>query len=83
MTPIREKTVQVRLNFPDRHLVRPVLEGFRSAPAVGVKILRGRMTQKKAYFELEIFGAARRIDEFLKWSARRGASIRARSAVGA
>jgi hypothetical protein len=83
MKPIREKTVQVSLNFPDWNLARFVIEKLGGARALNVTLLRARLTQREALFQLEIIGAARRIDEVLKWSARRGASIRARSAMRA
>jgi hypothetical protein len=60
-----------------------LIEEMGSARALDVNFLRARITRKAASLEVEIFGAARKVDQFLKVSARRGASIRALSAIGA
>ena len=76
MEPTREMTVQVNVRFSDRSLARPVLEDLGRNRALVVNIVRGRITQEEASFDLEVTGSRPRIDDLLRRNARWGASIR-------
>ncbi len=64
----QRKTVLVRVQFPDRSLAKLALLEFGRDPALLVNVLRGRITQKDASFELEVTGRERCIEKFLQQS---------------
>jgi len=75
MKPDRSKTVHVNVTFPDRSLARPVLEEIGRDRGLTVNILRGRITEEIATFELEVTGAARRVDDLIRLSATWGTTV--------
>lgn len=74
MKSIQETTVQLSVKFSDRNLARPALEGLGRDHALTVNILRGRITQKDASFELEVTGTPRNVENLVRLSATLGAA---------
>ena len=75
MKSIQETTVHMRVKFSDRNLAHPVLEVFGRDRALTVNILRGRITQRDASFELEVTGNPRSVEGFVRLGATWGASV--------
>lgn len=75
MRSIQDTTVHMRVKFSDRNLARPVLEGLGRERALTVNVLRGRITEKDATFELEVTGNPRSVESFVRSGATWGAPV--------
>jgi hypothetical protein len=70
-----QKSIHVALNFPDRALAKPAIERLSRGSTLSVNILRGRITEHEAWFELELAGRVDEVDELIRVSAKWGARI--------
>ena len=80
MKSSEQKTVLMQVQFPDRSISKPAFEELGRRRAVSVNILRGRISQEGAFFELKVTGPARRVKEFIRLSDTWGASVGTSSA---
>lgn len=73
MTP--EKTQILKVEIPDRALAQSILQRWSDGSGVSLRILRGRISQEEARFELEIRGSsadvARIVRQSVPWTASR------------
>lgn len=73
----RKESARMRVRFSDQSLARSLLEAWRLDRTLSINILRGRITELDASFELELTGDAQRIEEFVRqsaqWNALKGA----------
>lgn len=69
-----QKTMRLRVTFPNRSLARPVLEDLGRDRGLTVNIVRGRITKAEASFELEVTGPARRVDDLIRLGSKWGAA---------
>lgn len=70
MKTSRKESARMRVRFLDQSLARLVLEAWRLDRTLSVNILRGRITEHDASFELELTGDAQRIEEFVRQNAQ-------------
>jgi hypothetical protein len=75
MKSSQQKKVHIRVKFSDRGLAKAAFEDLGRSRALSVNILRGRITQKEAHFELAVTGPAQRINEFIRVSNHWEASV--------
>lgn len=75
MNPARQKTAPMQVRFSTRTSAQAALEDWGRGKALSVNILRGRITQEDASFDIAVTGPARRIQDFIRRSDTRGASV--------
>ena len=68
-------TVHMRIKFSDRNLAHPVLDSLGRHRVLMVNILRGRITQTDASFELAVTGTPRNVENLVRLSTTWGASV--------
>ena len=66
-------TVRMEVTFPSAGSAGSCLAGLSKIPGVLFNILRGRVTARKAVYELELSGREASVNEAV-WSLRAGAS---------
>jgi hypothetical protein len=69
------KAVHVALKFADQRRAHPVMRELEQNRSVAVHLLRGRVAPEESWFELEVTGAASRVDALIRLTARLGAAI--------
>lgn len=75
MTSTERKTVLMRVLFSEGNLAKPALEHLSRDRALSMNILRGRITQEDASFDLEVSVPPKKIENFLRRTPRCGASV--------
>jgi hypothetical protein len=70
----------MQVQFFDKNLAKSTLEELCRSRAVSVNILRGRISQEGASFELEVTGPAQKVKEFIRLSDTWGACVGTSSA---
>lgn len=70
-----QKTVRFKMTFPEKILGEPVIHTLSHDFSVVPNIMRGRITEKNAWLEVELVGAARNIDKALKYLGDRGVAV--------
>ena len=68
MRPAAEKTVKLKLEIPNPPLAQSLLRKWTQDSDVSVTILRGRVTEHEARFQLEIRGRAATIAQIVQES---------------
>jgi hypothetical protein len=60
---MKQRTVVLDVKFADRTMARPVLTALSGEPGVTVRVLRGRVTPRNAWYLLELAGDAGKVDK--------------------
>jgi ABC-type methionine transport system ATPase subunit len=71
----RETCSRFKMTFPEVMLGDPVIHKLSSQFKVVPNILRGRITEKSGWLEIELVGAASGIERALKFLAEKGVTI--------
>ncbi len=75
MTTTRCKSVHMRVQFPERACAKPAFDDWGRDHTLSVQILRGRITQTEATFDIQVTGPSPRIKDFLRRGHAWGASL--------
>ena len=74
-----KKAVRLEVQLPRRDTA---LNEYGRLYHVDLNVLRGRVTENRAWYLLDITGAARKVEALLRLFRERGLSIRTRALVG-
>lgn len=77
MSTEKPTVLHLEVQFPDRSLAKPVLREISENADLAVNILRGRVSEEGAWFDVEVSGDDRRIEELLRLSRKWGADVHA------
>lgn len=70
-----QKTVRFKMTFPEKILGEPVIHKLSHDLNVVPNIMRGRITEKNAWLEVQLVGTAKNIERALKFLEERGVSV--------
>lgn len=70
-----EKTVRYKMTFPEKILGEPVIHRLSHDFKVVPNILRGRVTEKSGWLEIDLVGNAKDIEKALAYLAEKGVVI--------
>ena len=70
-----QKTLRFKMSFPQRVLGDPVMHRLSRKAGVVPNILRGRITDKGAWLEVELVGSGKQINKALKLLEGEGVSV--------
>jgi hypothetical protein len=71
-----QDAVRLDLTFPDRVKARQAFEKLSQSSDARLNILRGRVTKKAAWLEVEVRGDSGTLDEVFRLGRTCGASVR-------
>lgn len=74
MTPAR-KSLKLKLTFPEKILGDPIIHTLSHDFDVVPNILRGRITGKNAWLEVEMFGSDKNLERARKFLVDRGVTF--------
>jgi len=69
------KSVKLKLTFPEKVLGDPIIHKLSHDLGVVPNILRGRITEKNAWLEVELIGPAKAVDKALKYLSDRSVTM--------
>ena len=69
------KTAKFKLTFPQKVLGDPIIHKISKDLDVVPNILRGRITDKSAWLEIEFHGSAKNLEKVRKYLADKGVEI--------
>lgn len=72
---VKSMICRLKVEFPDRSLTRPVLAELSQARDITVNILRGRVSSRNAWFELEIEGNPKKLDRVVRLVREWGSKV--------
>lgn len=75
MAKTAQKATRYRMTFPEQILGEPIIYKLSHDFEVIPNIMRGRITDKSAYLEVELVGTAKNTDKALKFLAEKGVSV--------
>ena len=64
-----------KLTFPEKILGEPIVHKLSKEHDIVPNILRGRITQKSAWLEVELVGSRKNIDKALRYLEDRGVTV--------
>jgi len=70
------ETVRIRMSCPKRTLRDPIIHALSHDCRVVPNILRGRITRKDAWLELELSGPPKNVAKALRFLERKGIRVR-------
>ena len=70
-----QKTLRFKMSFPKRVLGDPVMHRLARKAGVIPSILRGRITNKGAWLEVELVGSGKQLNKALKLLESEGVSV--------
>lgn len=70
-----QKVARFKMTFPEKTIGEPIIYKLSHDLDVAPNILRGRITDKNAWLELELVGSAKNIEKALKFLQERGVKI--------
>ncbi len=70
-----QKSVRFKMTFPEKILGEPIIHRLSHDLDVVPNIMRGRITEKSAWLEVELVGPAKSIEKALKFLAERGVTV--------
>ena len=70
-----QRTVRFKMTFPEKILGEPIIHRLSRDLDVIPNIMRGRITEKSAWLEVELVGPPKSIDKALKFLAERGVTV--------
>ena len=62
-----QKSVKLKLTFPEKVLGDPIIHKLSHDLGVVPNILRGRITNKNAWLEIEIIGSQKSVEKAMKY----------------
>lgn len=69
------QSLKLKLTFPEKVLGDPIIHTISHDFDVVPNILRGRITDKNAWLEVEMIGSAKNLDRARKFLVERGVAI--------
>lgn len=69
------KTLKLKLTFPEKVLGDPIIHQLSHDFDVVPNILRGRITDKSAWLEVEVIGAEKNLERARKFLSDRGVAF--------
>jgi ABC-type methionine transport system ATPase subunit len=75
MTKEPQKTVRYKMTFPEKTIGEPIIYKLSHDLDVAPNILRGRITEKSAWLEVELSGNAKNVDKAIKFLTDRGVTL--------
>jgi ABC-type methionine transport system ATPase subunit len=75
MTEESQKAFRFKMTFPEKILGEPIIHKLSHDLDVVPNILRGRITEKSAWLEVEMVGSAEGIEKALKFLDERGVGV--------
>jgi len=69
------KTARFKMTFPEKTIGEPIIYKLSHDLDVAPNILRGRITEKSAWLEVELVGSAKNIEKALKFLSERGVNV--------
>ncbi len=70
-----QKSVRFRMTFPEKILGDPIIYKLSHDFDVIPNIMRGRITDKSAYLEVELVGSPKNTEKALKYLSERGVTV--------
>ncbi len=70
-----EKMIKYKMTFPEKMIGDPVLYQLSQDLGVAPNILRGRITEKDAWLEVELIGPEENIGKAITFLGERGVTI--------
>ncbi len=70
-----QKVARFKMTFPEKTIGEPIIYKLSHDLDVAPNILRGRITDKNAWLELELVGSPKNIEKALKFLQERGVKI--------
>lgn len=70
-----QKSARFKMTFPEKVLGEPIIHKLSHDLSVVPNILRGRITEKNAWLEVELVGAAKNLEKAVEYLKERGVSI--------
>ena len=74
-----KKAVRLEIHLPRREASSPALSEYGRLYHVDLNVLRARVTERRAWYLLDVAGAARRVEALIQLFRERGLAIRTRS----
>jgi len=71
------KSVRYKMTFPAKIVGEPIMTKLSNEFGVSYNMMRGRITDKGAWLEVELLGGAKNIERALKFLEERGVSVQA------
>ena len=75
MVKTAQKSTRYRMTFPEQMLGEPIIYKISHDFEVIPNIMRGRITDKSAYLEVELVGTPKNTDKALKYLADHGVTV--------
>lgn len=75
MAKAGQKSTRFRMTFPEKVLGEPIIYKLSHDFDVIPNIMRGRITDKSAYLEVELVGSPKNTEKALKFLEDRGVTI--------
>ena len=76
MTPKEsKKTERYKMTFPAKIVGEPIMTKLSHDFGVSYNMIRGRITDKGAWLEVELIGAGKNIERALKFLEERGVAV--------
>jgi ABC-type methionine transport system ATPase subunit len=70
-----QKSVRFKMTFPENILGEPIIHRLSHDLDVVPNIMRGRITEKSAWLEVELVGPVKSIEKALKYLGERGVTV--------
>jgi ABC-type methionine transport system ATPase subunit len=71
----RPRATRVKLTFPEKVIGEPIVHKLSHDHDVAPNILRGRITEKNAWLEVELLGSPKNVEKALKYLTDLGISV--------
>ncbi len=68
-------TVRYKMTFPAKIVGEPIMTKLSNDFGVSYNMMRGRITDKGAWLEVELIGSAKNIERALKFLGERGVAV--------
>lgn len=70
-----KKTIRCKMNFPQKIVGQPVMHKLWHDFMVVSNTMRGRITEKGAFLEVELTGTPKNLEKALKFLAEQGVDV--------
>ena len=71
----KPKSTRVKMTFPEKVLGEPIVHKLSHDHDVVPNILRGRITEKNAWLEVELVGSPKNVEKALQYLSERGVTV--------
>lgn len=76
MTPRdAKKTFRFKMTFPQKIVGEPIMTKLSNEFSVAYNMMRGRISEKGAWLEVELAGAEKNVEKALKYLGERGVTV--------